>query len=96
MNPYRPNDGSGSCNIYRAALRGASTHWRSRAAPVARDVAYGGLTVQAGIAHLTKTRKEVVRGWHAIAADLDDLSHRDLAVAVRRFANALPPVKTER
>jgi hypothetical protein len=82
--------------IHRAALRGASTHWHRRTASVARDLAYGGLTAEAGNARLTKTREEVVRGWHAIAADLDDLSHRDIAAAVRGFANALPPVKTER
>src|SRR5689334_23616491 len=45
--------------IYRAARRGASTHWRRRAELVARELGNGGLTVEPGATSLLETRREV-------------------------------------
>jgi hypothetical protein len=64
----RPQKADGS---YRAVRRGASTHWRQRAASVAREMATGGdIKVEPGKAKMLETRREVVRGWTEVADDL--------------------------
>ena len=45
---------------------------------------------------LLHTRAQVERGWSAAAEILDRQGQRDLAWYVRRFAEALPPVRTDR
>src|SRR5882672_2625608 len=52
--------------IYRAAQRGASTHWRERAETVARAIANGGLTPESGAERIRETRRKVVRGWREV------------------------------
>ncbi|MGB6603626.1 MAG: relaxase/mobilization nuclease domain-containing protein [Steroidobacteraceae bacterium] len=81
--------------IYRASLRGFSTHWRTRAAAVARELGRPEPT-ELGKAQLLETRRAIVRGWSDVADDLVLQNHVELALAVRDFAKRLPLVKTER
>jgi hypothetical protein len=83
--------------IHRAAMRGASTHRRQRAASVAREMAAAGdIKVEPGKAQMLETRREVVRGWTEVADDLVLQGQVELAQAVRGFVKQLPPVRTER
>jgi len=81
--------------IYRAAQRGASTHWRERAGLVAQQIAHGGLEAEPGKARLLETRRDVVRGWSEVADDLVIQGHVELAQLVRGFVKQLPPVRTD-
>ena len=81
--------------IHRAALRGASTHYRQRAEAVVRELASGAVKPEPGNARLLETRREVVRGWSKVADDLIIQDQVDLALAVRRFVDRMPPPRTE-
>src|SRR5437016_7448572 len=89
----RPQKATG---IHRAMLRGASTLWRERAHSVARALASGGLRPEPGRERLLATRRDVVRGWNAMAQLLDEQGHRELAMVVRRFVERMPPPQSER
>jgi len=82
--------------IYRAALRGASTHWNQRAesAALARD-GEERFPTEAYKARLRETRRLVSNGWNEVAKDLDKQGQASLARAVRQYAVELPPVRTE-
>lgn len=82
--------------VYRAALRGESTHLQQQSQGVARELRLGGLAPEAGSARLRATRHDVVRGWDAAAGTLEAQGRRELASAVRRFAERIPPALTER
>jgi len=83
--------------IYRAAQRRESTHWRQRAAAVARDLRINGnVTPESGKAQLLETRRQVVGGWSEVADDLVRQGEVQLAGAVRDFVKQMPPVVTER
>jgi hypothetical protein len=82
--------------IHRAAMRGASTHYRTRFEAVGRELVAGEFQQGAGKAHLLDTRRQVVRGWNGVADDLLVQNQTDLALDVRRFVERLPPVRTER
>jgi Relaxase/Mobilisation nuclease domain len=85
-----------SDGIYRAMQRGASRHMRERAESVAQQLARKEFVVESGKESLRRTRVEVERGWMATAGILDSQGQTDLARKVRRFAQGLPPVRTER
>ena len=82
--------------IHRAMLRGQSTHMRSRAETVARELAGEGLRPPPGQRALLDTRRTVLMGWHALADILERDGSRQLAGAVRRFAETMPPPMTEK
>jgi hypothetical protein len=82
--------------IYRASLRGESTHMRERAESVARELAKGDLRVEPAKAKLVETRKEVRRGWGAVGDILIREGQPDLAAQARRFADQMPTPVTER
>jgi hypothetical protein len=82
--------------IYRAMLRGQSTHMRARAEAVAREVAAGGLKPNPGQRSLLQTRRAVLDGWHGLADVLERDGNPQLAAAVRRFAQMMPPPLTEK
>lgn len=82
--------------IYRAAQRGDSTHMQSRARSVATELASGSLHSEAAKAKLVRTRQEVDRGWQALGDALAAEGMPDLASAVRRFAEQMPLVATEK
>jgi hypothetical protein len=82
--------------IYRAALRGASTHWRQRAEEVARELASGGVKPEPGKNRLLATRREVVRGWAEVADKLIIQDQVELALAVRQFVARMPPALSDK
>jgi hypothetical protein len=82
--------------IYRAARRGASSHWRLRLQAVGRELAAGGLKPEPAKAQLLATRRDVVRGWNEIADDLVLQNQAELAQAVRRFVAQMPQPRTEK
>jgi hypothetical protein len=85
-----------SDGIYRAALRGESTHMRERAESVARELTKGKLLIEPGKASLIGTRNEVRRAWAAVGDILIRERQPELAAHVRRFADQLPPPLTEK
>jgi len=81
--------------IFRAALRGESTHVlkrleRARARP---DV--GAATPDSGAAVLRETRRAVVEGWHATVERLLADGYGHLAEQVWKFIGAMPRPQTE-
>ena len=82
--------------IHRAILRGNSTHMRRRVTEVARELAEGQLTTEPGKRTIMETRREVTAGWYGLAHRLDREGHPELAMTVRRFAQAMPPPRTDR
>jgi hypothetical protein len=82
--------------IHRAAMRGASTHWRQRTAAVARELNRQVVELEPGMARLLQTRQEVLRGWRALGDELVMQNQIELAQAIRRFAAQMPPAQTEK
>jgi hypothetical protein len=82
--------------VYRAGLRGLSTHWRQRAEAVVRELASGESKVEPGRTRLLETRRDIVRGWGEIADILVRQGEVELAQSVRHFIRRLPPACTER
>jgi Relaxase/Mobilisation nuclease domain len=81
--------------IYRAALRGVSTHHRERAEGVVRELAAGRAKTEPGKNRLLETRRAVVQGWNEVADRLILQGQVDLALAVRRFVAQMPAPRTE-
>jgi hypothetical protein len=82
--------------IHRAALRGASTHYRQRVELVAGELANGMVEPELGKNRLLATRHEVVRGWSEVADSLDNQGQVELALAVRGFVGRMPPPRSEK
>ena len=85
-----------SDGIYRANLRGDSTHMRERAEAVARDPSQGGGGVEPAKARLAETRTKVRRGWWVVSEILMRDKQPELAAQVTKFAEQMPPPMTER
>ena len=81
--------------IHRAAMRGASTHWRQRTTAVAQELNRRDVKPEAGKARLQETRQEVLRGWQAVGDELVMQNQVELAQAVRKFVARMPAVQTE-
>jgi hypothetical protein len=88
--PHKPD------GIYRATLRGDSTHTRARTEAVATDLLNGKLRVEPGKSTLMETRKEIERGWRAASDILVSEGQPELAVQIRYYLNQMPPSRTER
>ncbi len=82
--------------IFRAARRGESTFMRERVESVARQLAGGGLRAERGKERLLQTRREVERGWLALAGILQRDGMQDLVEDVRRHVQRMPTVRTDR
>src|SRR5450631_2954477 len=82
--------------IHRAAMRGASTHWRQRPAAVARELNRQDVEPEPGMARLLQTRQEVLRGWRALGDELVMQNQIELAQALRRYVARMPPAQTEK
>ena len=82
--------------IHRAMLRGKSNHMLMRAEIVARELASGGLKPDPGQRVLLETRRAVLDGWRGLSDLLERDGNSQLAGAVRRFAEAMPPPMTEK
>ena len=80
--------------IFRAARHGESTFMRERVESVARELAEGGLRAERGEARLVETRRDVERGWLALAGMLQRDGMHDLAEDVRRHVERMPVVRT--
>jgi hypothetical protein len=82
-----------SDGMYRAMQRGASRrilmHMRSP------DLERRAASEASGRESLLHTRAQVERGWLAAAEILDHQDQGDLAWYVKRFVDALPPVRTD-
>lgn len=83
-------------SIYRATLRGDSTHTRARIESVAADLLNGNLRPEPGKSMLVETRRQVERAWRATADILTNQGHPELAARIHRFLAAMPPPRTER
>src|SRR5437868_2067160 len=75
--------------IYRAALRGASTHMHGRLQAAARSLAERSLAIDSGKATLVGTRRRVEQGWRAVARMLDGQGEGQLAQSVTRFVETM-------
>ncbi|MEQ1581467.1 MAG: relaxase/mobilization nuclease domain-containing protein [Steroidobacteraceae bacterium] len=82
--------------IYRATLRGASTHTRLRVEAVANELKNGDRGIEAGKAKLLQTRGDIERGWRRVARRLEAEGHQALAIQVNSFIGQMPPPRTER
>ena len=82
--------------IYRATLRGDSTHTRARIEAAAGELSGGSLHTGPGKAKLMETRKDVERGWRATRDILLAQGHANLAARVLRFLGDMPPPQTEK
>jgi L-lysine 2,3-aminomutase len=89
----RPRKSDG---IFRAAKRGASTHIRERVEAAAAELRNVNRPVEPAKLQLLQTRREVESGWHATIEALKSQGQTALAEQTRRFADGLPPVRTER
>ncbi len=82
--------------IYRASLRGDSTHIRAQAEAVARELQHRVLPTTAGDATLAKTRRDIDQGWRFLSSRLRHEGRPDLAEEVLRFADSMPPAQSDR
>jgi hypothetical protein len=82
--------------IYRASLRGDSTHVRAQAEAVAAELLRGNGRVESGKRTLVETRRQVESGWRAITSLLAKDGNHDLAGDVQRFVERMPSTKTDR
>jgi len=81
--------------IYRAALRGESTHYRVRLERIAQAARSGRAAPEPGATKLQETRRAVVQGWHAAAdrALEDGLPH--LAEQIWKLIGGMPAPQTD-
>jgi hypothetical protein len=82
--------------IYRAGLRGESTHIRGQVELVASELLKGSGTVERGKHKLVETRNAVESGWRSLAILLAEEGRHELATGAQRFVDEMPKVKTER
>jgi len=82
--------------IYRAGLRGESTHVSAQDEAVAADMIRGKSSFEFGKRTLVDTRRQVESGWRNLAMTLAKNGHQDLAHYVQQFVDRMPAAKTER
>jgi MobA/VirD2-like, nuclease domain len=85
-----------SDGIYRAGLRGESTHMRKRVEAVASELNAGKLQIEPGKEKLLRTRDEVRRAWLAVSDTLSRDGHSELAMQARRYVEQMPRPGTEK
>lgn len=83
-----------SDGMYRALQRDASRRvWEHSSAPAMERTSASEASGRESLLH---TRAVVERAWRAVAEILQRQGQQDLAWYVRRFAEALPPIRTDR
>jgi len=82
--------------IYRASLRGDSTHVRALAEAVAAELLKVKSHVEPGKRRLVETRQMIESGWRTLANNLTKVGHQDLAGDVQVFVERMPPPRTEK
>ena len=85
-----------SDGIYRAGLRGESTHVRERVEAVARELNAGKLQIELGKEKLLRTREAVRRGWLALIDTFSRDGHTEIAAHVKRHVEQMPRPGTEK
>ena len=80
--------------IYRAGLRGDSTHLRAQAEAVAAELLKWNTRLESGKRTLLETRGQVENGWRSVANLFAKGGHHDLAADVRRFIDRMPRART--
>jgi Relaxase/Mobilisation nuclease domain len=92
--------GRGSPRLTEAIVRNrryaSPTAVRKRAMEVAAELKQGKSIQDPARAKLLETRKAVVKGWLAVAQQLDRQGETKLAQEVRVFVEQMPPVKTDK
>ena len=81
--------------IYRAALRGESSHVEQRVQRIVTQLRNGGLEAEPGKTKLVVTREAVVQGWHAVAESLLRSGQGRLAEKIWKFIGSMPPPVTD-
>lgn len=81
--------------IYRATLRGDSSHLRGRAEAAAADLLKGNPRTERGKSRMLRTRAEVERGWRGVSERLLHEERYALAAAVVGFIERMQPPMTE-
>jgi hypothetical protein len=82
--------------VYRAALRGDSSHMRTQADSAASSLTTGKFRVEPGNCRVLETRTRIDDSWRKISRNLASEGRHDLASDVRRFAQSMLPARTER
>jgi hypothetical protein len=82
--------------IYRAALRGESTHMQRRIEEAMRCLAEGRLPAEPGKRALIETHRSAERAWRAVAQSLGAHGERPLAESVDRYVGSMRPPRTDR
>jgi relaxase-like protein len=82
--------------IYRATLRGDSTHTRARTESVAAELLKGDLRPEPSKSKLIETRRQVERGWRGASDILTAQGHTVIAAHIRSFIAQMSPPRTER
>jgi hypothetical protein len=85
-----------SDGIYRATLRGQSSHMRERVETVAPELAAGGLRAEKGKAKMVETRHEVQRAWQDVSDILIREGRSHLSAEVKKLAEGMRPPMTDR
>jgi hypothetical protein len=81
---------------YRAERSGKSTLMRDRVKAVAGELLKGQLRVETGKTTIIQTRMKVERGWRVVRDRLVSDGQSALAAEVGRFADRMPPPRTDR
>lgn len=81
--------------IYRAALRGLSTHDRARLEQITQAARGGRTAPVAGATKLQETRRAVVQGWHAAAGWALENGHPHLAEQIWKLIGGMPAPQTD-
>lgn len=81
--------------IYRAALRGHSTHQQARLERIVQGARSGRAVPDPGVARLQETRRAVVQGWHAVADKALEHGLPHLAEQVWKLIGGMPPPRSE-
>lgn len=82
--------------IYRASLRGASTHMRERVEAVAKELANSSVRPEQGNRTLVETRAAIQSGWRIVASQIALQGDHRLAADVSQFTEAMEKPLTER
>ena len=81
--------------IYRAALRGRSTHQQARRERIAQAARSGRAAPEPGAAKLQETRRAVVQGWHAAAERALEEGLPHLAEQIWNLIGGMAPPRTD-
>jgi hypothetical protein len=81
--------------IYRAALRGQSTHDQARLQKIIKAARSGEIAPDPGATKLRETRRAVVQGWHAVADRALDEGLPHLAQDIWKLIGGMQPPLTD-